>query len=172
MSATYLFDWGDTLKVDFPNALGKMHLWPTVKCIDGATTVLSQLAKDSAIYIATNAADSDEHEIRKAFERVELAQYISGYFCFANTGLNKSTPAFYLEITKNLGVAHEDVIMVGDTFEKDIRPALAAGLSAIWYNPSIIGATTTDTNIPLKERQSFREIHHLDELLTQLEEFR
>lgn len=164
--------------VDFPDALGKMHLWPTVKCIDGATTALSQLAKNSAIYIATNAADSDEHEIKKAFERVELAQYISGYFCFANTGLNKSTPAFYLEIIKNLGVAPKDVTMVGDTFDKDIRPALAAGLRAIWYNPSNIDATTAATatatvaNIPLKERPSFCEIHHLDELHAQARSFR
>ena len=36
MSSIYLFDWGDTLMVDYVDAIGKMCDWPSVKAVDGA----------------------------------------------------------------------------------------------------------------------------------------
>ncbi|WP_220348003.1 hypothetical protein [Thalassotalea euphylliae] len=58
MKPIYLFDWGDTLMVDFPTAQGKMCEWENVQALDGAYELLSQLACHAAIYIATGAAES------------------------------------------------------------------------------------------------------------------
>ena len=41
MIDVYLFDWGDTLMVDFPNASGKMCDWVTVEAIIGANDTLA-----------------------------------------------------------------------------------------------------------------------------------
>ncbi|MFT5677043.1 MAG: FMN phosphatase YigB (HAD superfamily) [Paraglaciecola sp.] len=135
MSKIYLFDWGDTLMIDNPEAQGKMCQWRSVTAVDDAADALAFLSQTSPIFIATNAADSSENEIKLAFERVGLSKYISGYFCQSNLGLSKETPGFYDSIISKLGVEASSVTMVGDTYEKDILPSLQAGLNAIWLNP-------------------------------------
>ena len=134
LTKTVLFDWGNTLMIDFPDAQGKMCDWETVQEVSGAKALLSQLSKHHNMYIATNAADSSKDDIISAFERVGLSQYIDGYFCKASIGLSKYDSGFYPAIIAKLGVKPQDITMVGDTLEKDIYPALEAGLQAIWFN--------------------------------------
>lgn len=133
MIKTYLFDWGDTLMVDFPNTTGKMCDWETVEEVAGAKEALEVLSKNANIYIATGAADSTELEIKLAFERVDLSQFISGYFCKANLGLSKGNPEFLESILSTLNTPAASVAMVGDNFEKDIRPAIAVGIKPFWF---------------------------------------
>ncbi|WP_434784917.1 HAD family hydrolase [Vibrio apostichopi] len=134
LTKTVLFDWGNTLMIDFPDAQGKMCDWETVQEVSGAQALLAQLSEHHNIYIATNAADSSKDDIISAFERVGLSQYIDGYFCKASIGLSKYDSGFYPAIIAKLGVKPQDITMVGDTLEKDIYPALEAGLQAIWFN--------------------------------------
>lgn len=61
----YLFDWGDTLMVDFPEAKGSMCDWDEVRAVDGAKEALAHLSKKHKIYIATGAAQSTEVQIKK-----------------------------------------------------------------------------------------------------------
>lgn len=133
MINVYLFDWGDTLMVDFPDAKGKMCDWETVQAITGAKETLEALSKTAKVYIATGAADSTELEIKRAFDRVGLSQFISGYFCKANLGLLKGTPEFLQAILAKLNISPANVAMVGDNYEKDIKPAIAAGIQPIWF---------------------------------------
>ncbi|CAM3948234.1 HAD family hydrolase [Vibrio neonatus] len=150
MSAVYLFDWGDTLMVDFANQSGKMCEWSTVQAVDGAQQTLKKLSAVSTIYVATNAADSSEADIKSAFERVGLSPYITGYFCKANLGIGKGTPEFFHKIIEVLGVDPQSVVMVGDSFDNDIQPAIAAGIKAIWFNP-----TPQACNASLNIKQSY-----------------
>ena len=129
----YLFDWGDTLMVDFPNASGKMCDWENVKAVAGAKNALNALSQHAKIYVATGAADSTELEIKLAFERVGLSEFISGYFCKANLGLSKGDPDFIPTILAKLNKPAAKVALVGDNFEKDIRPALNVGIKPIWF---------------------------------------
>lgn len=41
----YLFDWGDTLMVDFPNENVPMYLWENVAAVEGALEVLKNPRK-------------------------------------------------------------------------------------------------------------------------------
>ena len=131
----YLFDWGDTLMVDFPNVSGKMCDWIAVESVVGAKDTLESLSKHAQIYIATGAEDSTELEIKLAFERVGLSAFITGYFCKANLGLVKGSPDFLKAIISKLNKPVENIAMVGDNFEKDIKPALAVGINPIWFTP-------------------------------------
>jgi len=137
----YLFDWGDTLMVDFPNVTGKMCNWEIVEVVSGAKEALEALSKHSQIYIATGAADSTELEIKLAFERVGLSEFISGYFCKANLGLAKGSPEFLNSILAKLNMPSVNVAMVGDDFEKDINPAIAVGIQPFWF-------TKNNTKVP------------------------
>lgn len=146
MVEIYLFDWGDTLMVDFPNVPGKMCDWDVVEPISGAKDTLQALSKQAQIYIATGAAESSETEIKAAFQRVGLSEYISGYFCKANLGLVKGTPEFLNAILAMLNKPAENIAMVGDNFEKDINPALVVGIQPIWLT------TNKHARVPEKVR--------------------
>ncbi len=136
MTKVFLFDWGDTLMIDFPDAHGKMCDWETVKAVDGAEEMLKALSEYCAIYIATNAQDSNELEIEQAFKRAGLSAYLSGYFCQSNLGLTKGSPEYYLAIAEHLDTSPEYITMVGNSYHTDIQPALRAGFNCIWFNPS------------------------------------
>ncbi len=133
-TAVYLFDWGNTLMVDDPRQTSKMYLWPELNVVPGAQKLLAELANTHAIYLATNAADSNQDDIRLAFERVGLAQYMSGYFCRDNLGLAKGSAEFYRKIVARLNVPPGNVTMVGDQYQMDILPAVEAGLQAVWLS--------------------------------------
>lgn len=136
MIEAYLFDWGDTLMVDLQGVPGKMCDWETVEAVEGAFELLERLSKQASIYIATGAAESNEIEIEKAFERVNLSQFVSGYFCKANIGVCKGDPSFLPKIIGKLGKPESAVAMVGDSLEKDIYPALKVGIKPIWLSKS------------------------------------
>lgn len=155
MNKVYLFDWGDTLMVDSPEQSGKMCDWETVQTVNGATQALRTLSANHKVYVATNAADSSEVEIKSVFERVDLAQYISGYFCQSTLGIGKGTPAFFHKIIDQLGVAPHSIIMVGDNYDNDIAPAVRAGIQGIWFNPK---------HTRVQVAKEVRQIHQLSEL--------
>jgi FMN phosphatase YigB (HAD superfamily) len=153
---TYLFDWGDTLMVDFPDAAGKMCDWTHVEAVAGAHETLAELSKSAHIYIATGAADSTEDDIRKAFRRVGLSQFITGYFCKDNLGVDKGSAAFFTAVLAQLDIPAAHIMIVGDNYAKDIEPALRAGITPIWFVP--------DINQPAS--REVRTIRYLRELYT------
>lgn len=153
----FLFDWGDTLMRDFADASGKMCDWYKVEAVDGAFEVLQKLSQQYPVYVATNAAESQELEIRHAFDRVDLARFIRGYFCKANLGIDKNHPQFYSSIARELDVEPENLIMVGDTLDKDILPAVESGLNAVWFNHRQQEAKITG---------GYEQITHLSQLLS------
>ena len=156
MRKAYLFDWGDTLMVDFPNAPGKMCDWETVQAVDGASEMLASLSqKGHLLYVATGADDSSVQDIELAFERVGLSQFISGYFCKSNLGLSKGSSEFYQRIANKLGIEPSQLTMVGDSLEKDVMSALEAGLNVVWFNPQ---------GLEKESHSNFRTISQLHEL--------
>jgi len=154
MIEVYLFDWGDTLMVDFPGVPGKMCDWEVVEAIDGAKNTLEFLSKTAKIYIATGASESTEPEIQSAFERVGLDQFITGYFCKANLHVSKGFPGFLEAIVARLGKPVSCIAMVGDSLTKDIEPAAAIGIQPIWFSNSSNSDTPDNTRV----------ISHLQEL--------
>ena len=159
MIKVYLFDWGDTLMVDFPDASGKMCDWQNVEAVSGAKETLEALSKHCKIYIATGAADSTTLEIKLAFERVGLSQFISGYFCKANLGLSKGSPEFLQAILAKLNIPAKSVALVGDNFEKDIKPATAVGMQAFWFSPKNSELQPSIVNVSVNVINTLSALH-------------
>ncbi len=153
MIDVYLFDWGDTLMVDFPGVTGKMCDWKNVKAVEGAEETLKHLSEKAQIYIATGAIESSEADIKKAFNRVGLDSYIAGYFCKDNLGCKKGHPDFLPTILEQLGKKPDQVTMVGDSLKSDIEPAQKIGIKTIWFNENQTadGQATVRTIATLKE---------------------
>jgi HAD superfamily hydrolase (TIGR01509 family) len=67
------------------------------------------------------------------FEK-EFADEVAKFpqFLSFRTGLMKPDPAFFLLAIHSLALRPDQVVMVGDTYENDIRPAIALGIRTIW----------------------------------------
>jgi FMN phosphatase YigB (HAD superfamily) len=131
---TILFDWGDTVMYDDPASTIPMVEWTTIKVVEGIADVLADLhASGRRIILATGALASDESQIRGALVRVKLDAYFSYIYCFKNTHLPKGM-AFYRHILNDLGIPASDVLMVGDSFEKDVQIPNVVGIFAVWFN--------------------------------------
>ncbi len=128
----FLFDWGDTIMVDYPEYYGPMYKWPRVKVVCGVHEALGALSKRSRLSLVTNAQDSTESEILEALKRVELAHYFENIFCYSNIGCLKSEAGYFEKVLSTLSTKPENVIMVGDSYEKDILPANKNGMYGIW----------------------------------------
>ena len=131
-----LFDWGNTLMVDFPEYEGPMSSWPRVEAVTHARETLEQVrALGWGTALATNAGDSLEADIRAALARVELDPLIDRVFCSREVGHNKPSPEFFTFIKKALALPDKDLVMVGDDFQKDIEGATKCGIRAVWFRP-------------------------------------
>ncbi len=47
-------------------------------------------------------------------------------------GLEKPDPAIYRLAAERLALPPRDIVMVGDNFERDVRPAKSIGMRTIW----------------------------------------
>jgi putative hydrolase of the HAD superfamily len=130
-----LFDWGDTLMRVFQTSSGPMATWPRVEAMPYAVATLSKLYPTFTICLATNAADSNESEIRAALARVNLDRYLDRIFCARSIGYKKPHPAYFANILEQLNLGPSQVVMIGDDYEADIPGALYSGLHAIWLHP-------------------------------------
>lgn len=131
----YLFDWGDTIMRDIPGRTGPMKDWPQVYAIEGVERLLQRLSQVSRCYLATNAKDSFETDIRAALERAGLNRYFTGIFCFRSVGYAKPSTEFFSHIVAALDLEPEQIAMVGDSFENDILGAVKFGIYGYWFNP-------------------------------------
>ncbi len=59
----------------------------------------------------------------------------------------KPNPAYYLDVAGRIGALPGECLMVGNDARDDIRPALAAGMSAFFLTPYAIG-DVEDTGVP------------------------
>ena len=134
-SRCVLFDWGDTLMRVFPEYAGRMVTWPTVEAMPYAGEVLAALRPHASLAVATNAADSEEAEIRAALERAGLSRLLDKIYCYRTLGHKKPSPAFFDAIAADLALERAHVVMVGDDYQADVVGATACGIRAIWYNP-------------------------------------
>jgi FMN phosphatase YigB (HAD superfamily) len=127
-----VFDWGDTVMRDFREYQGPMEAWPVVETMPGADTSLRSLSPHYALYLATNAADSDAAAVRRALARVGLDGVFADVFTSRDLGARKPFPAFFDAIARRARVAAANCVMIGNDYANDIAPAKAVGMRTVW----------------------------------------
>lgn len=156
-----LFDWGDTLMVDFEEYSGPMATWLHVEAVSHACETLEELRlRGWKIGLATNAGDSDESQIRSALAMVGLDELVDRVFCSAGVGHNKPTPEYFAHIESELGVTTDSLVMIGDNLGADVIGPNRLGIRAVWLSPD---------GRPAPEYRLRRTIGDLDELPALLE---
>ncbi|MFW5792818.1 MAG: HAD family hydrolase [Bacteroidota bacterium] len=129
-----LFDWGDTLMVDFKQYPGPMAKWPHVEWISGAQEALETLSGTYHCYIASNSGDSDSEMIKKAFDRVNGAHFFDKIYASKNIAYEKPDSRFYQYILDDLKINANEVIMIGNDYIKDICGAKNLGISTVFLS--------------------------------------
>jgi putative hydrolase of the HAD superfamily len=117
----------------FPEFQGPMASWPRVEAIDGVAETLRGLRTRWTIAIATNAADSEERDIRSALARADLDRLIDRVYCYRGVGHRKTEPAYFDHVLADLGIDPDHAVMVGDDFEGDVLSANRCGIRAVWF---------------------------------------
>jgi putative hydrolase of the HAD superfamily len=133
-------DWGDTLMMDDGTQGGPMATWAHVAAVPGAQQILRSLRPRYRLIVATNAADSGGDQVRAALARVGLDDLIDDVVTSREVGACKPDPAFFraalCAASAGRRVSARRAVMVGDSWANDVAGALAAGLRAVWFNPS------------------------------------
>jgi putative hydrolase of the HAD superfamily len=87
--------------------------------------------RDRPLVLVTNGAACLQ---REKLEASGLAGHFDAVVVSADVGIGKPDPAVFRHALALVDAAPEDAVMVGDTLERDIDGALAAGLRAVWIN--------------------------------------
>lgn len=90
--------------------------------------VLTDLKKDYKIILMSN---TDNFSVPQILSKFEMEQYFDYIYLSSKEGFLKSDPKSFDKILKELGLEKEDVVMVGDSVESDIKGAEACGIRAI-----------------------------------------
>lgn len=161
---TLVFDWGNTLMVDFPQYHGPMASWPEVSAIEGAKHILEKLKPAYQIVVATNASASTTGQVGEALERVHLRRFVDQIFTSRDLGgFNKPDLQFFRGIEKTLQCDPKQLLMIGDNIIGDILGAQRAGWFSQWFNPSQLPAPG---HTPLHNS----EIYNLSDIILSLQD--
>lgn len=129
-----IFDWGDTLMRDYVQYSGPMVDWPHVEIVPGVEDALSHLYKKYTCCVASNAGSSDSKLMSDALERVGIKMFFKEFFTSKELGAKKPDIKFFQEILNRLNMNPDEVIMVGNDYTKDIKPAKFIGMKTILYS--------------------------------------
>lgn len=127
-----------------------------VKPDPAVQAVIDELAKRYALGIVTNGP-ADMAFIK--LNRLGLSDYFPRERVFLSEliGYHKPDPRIYAAVLEQMGVAPQQVLFVGDTWEADVSGAMDAGLAAVWINPR--------GKQPATDHQPLAVIEKLDQLL-------
>ncbi len=91
--------------------------------------VLAELAKRYPMVLVSNFYGNVEAVVREfGFDR-----YFQSIVESATVGIRKPDARIFSIGVERLGLQPEEVVVVGDSFYKDIEPAIKAGCHAVWF---------------------------------------
>lgn len=138
MIKAVLFDWGNTLMVDYHDQKGPMYTWGKIETTENAKECLEIVSINLPCFLATNANDSSKDEIYKALNKVGLDKYITDVFCSKEIGFQKPSKEYFKTILNRLDLNPEEIVFIGDDIEKDVFGASNVGIIPIHYDPHSI----------------------------------
>lgn len=101
---------------------------------DDAVPTLRRLRADGLrLGVLTNG---EEDQQREKLDRTGLSEHVDVLIASSTLPFGKPHPLAFSAAVERLGVRAEEVLMVGDSLDKDVRGALAAGLRAVLLDRS------------------------------------
>lgn len=98
------------------------------KPYDETISVLEELKKDYKIALISN---TDCFSLRDVMQKYDLEKHFDSVVLSCEVGMLKSNPKMFRKILDELGLKEDEVVMVGDSMESDIKGAENAGIRPI-----------------------------------------
>lgn len=98
------------------------------KHVEEAAPLLKALSEKFPLVLVSNFYGN----ISTVLENYGVRQYFKSIVESAVVGVRKPDPQIFLLGVKDLGMEPADCLVVGDSYRKDIEPALKAGCRAVW----------------------------------------
>ncbi len=97
-------------------------------CVEEARPVLAELAERYPLVLVSNFYGN----VEAVLADFNLSRYFKAVVESAVVGVRKPDPAIFALGVKALGMQPEEVLVVGDSFRKDIEPAMKLGCRVAW----------------------------------------
>lgn len=116
------------------NKLFQEGLANSVALTENAYDIIKYLyEKEYKICVVTNGLVKLQ---RPRITNSQISKYISEIIVSEEVGINKPNPQIFNVLLNKLSLKSNQVIMIGDSLEKDIQGAKNANIKTIWYNPN------------------------------------
>ena len=108
--------------------------------VDGAPELLRALkARGYSIGLISNTGRTPGYALRRILETLGLAPFIDVMVFSNEHGACKPQPSIFEELRRNLGVAYDEMVFVGDNLYVDVHGAQRCGMRAIHFDPPTRG---------------------------------
>ena len=97
--------------------------------LPGAEEIVRYLAEKYPLTIVTNGFVEVQYE---KFDKSGLKDYFSHIVLSEEVGCQKPNPRIFEEALRLNGLQAEEVVMIGDSWNSDIKGAINAGIDQIW----------------------------------------
>ena len=132
------------------------EMWSRIKPFPETKTVVSSLAGRFNLGILTNGMPP--HQQRK-LAASGVADVFDVVVASGGIGVGKPDQPAFQAVLDAMRVSADEALMVGDTFERDIEGAVAAGLRAVWVDRSTKGEPRSE--VPCERIGSLSELLEL-----------
>jgi putative hydrolase of the HAD superfamily len=97
----------------------------------GAVDLVRRLSQVAPVAVVTNGPPDIQ---RLKIEQTGIRTYLSAIVISGELGKGKPDPAVFAHALDRMGASPEKTLMIGDSWERDVEGALAAGLRAVWIS--------------------------------------
>lgn len=108
------------------------------RCVAEAKNVLTALGEKYPMVLVSNFYGN----VNSVLSHYDVARYFREVVESAVVGVRKPDPKIFALGVEALGMVPDEVLVIGDTYKKDILPSLSLGCKAIWIKGK--GWTPTD----------------------------
>ena len=141
---------------DFANTYMK-YLGEGSFLFEGAKELIEDLSDKYILSIVTNGLTAvQERRVKKSV----IAKYFKDIVISEEIGISKPNPDIFEHAINNLGkFSKDEVLMIGDSLNSDIRGGINYNIDTCWYNPN---NAENKTNLkPTYEMVDYKELRNL-----------
>lgn len=115
-----------------------------LRVLEKTRPVLEKLATHYPLVLVSNFYGN----IHTILEDFGLSTYFSDIVESSIVGLRKPDPAIYALGVERMGLPAQNILVIGDSFSKDVVPAKAVGCQAVWLQGEGWGGEEIDPALP------------------------
>jgi HAD superfamily hydrolase (TIGR01662 family) len=158
------------IQFDAPMAELELGFWRAsvqTRPMPGALTALEQFHRSGVSTAVVSNTSFGEQCIRYELGKHGLAGHLAFIVVSADYSVRKPNVLLFETAAARLGIRPEDIWFVGDRLDTDVVGAKAAGMTAVWFNPSNRQDPSGVADLAVADWDAF--VHHVLEARSRLE---